>query len=64
MTARMVELQTRVRTPDCELIENDFRDNLADLRVLVAKEYCIMLIGKYFKQLLVLVFLHVLYKAF
>ncbi|PZC82030.1 uncharacterized protein LOC110372350 [Helicoverpa armigera] len=45
MATRMLELTTKVRTPDCEKIENEFRDNLADLRVLVAKEYCIMLIG-------------------
>ncbi|XP_026747134.1 uncharacterized protein LOC113508356 isoform X1 [Trichoplusia ni] len=45
MAIRMIELDTKVRTPDCEHIENEYRDNLADLRVLVAKEYCIMLIG-------------------
>ncbi|XP_026747135.1 uncharacterized protein LOC113508356 isoform X2 [Trichoplusia ni] len=44
MAIRMIELDTKVRTPDCEHIENEYRDNLADLRVLVAKEYCIMLI--------------------
>ncbi|CAH0628890.1 unnamed protein product [Chrysodeixis includens] len=45
MAIRLMELDTKVRTPDCDLIENEFRENLADLRVLVAKEYCIMLTG-------------------
>ncbi|CAB3224903.1 unnamed protein product [Arctia plantaginis] len=45
MAHRMLDLDTKVRTPDCEKIERQFRDNLSDLRVLAAKEYCIMLIG-------------------
>lgn len=45
MAERMLELHTKVRTPMCDRIENVFRDNIADLRILVAKEYCIMLIG-------------------
>ncbi|CAH0628891.1 unnamed protein product [Chrysodeixis includens] len=45
MKTRMVELGTKIRTPSCEILEKAFRDNLADLRVLVAKEYCVMLVG-------------------
>ncbi|XP_030033554.2 protein phosphatase 1 regulatory subunit 36-like [Manduca sexta] len=45
MTNRIIELEKKVRTPDCEILEREYRDNLADLRLLVAKEYCIMLIG-------------------
>ncbi|KAL0839563.1 hypothetical protein ABMA28_016256 [Loxostege sticticalis] len=45
MANRIIELETKVRTPDCEILENQFRDNLADLRLLVAKEYSTMLIG-------------------
>ncbi|XP_053600345.1 protein phosphatase 1 regulatory subunit 36-like isoform X3 [Plodia interpunctella] len=45
MTRRILELDTKVRTPVCELVENEFRDNLGDLRLLVAKEYSTMLIG-------------------
>ncbi|XP_013185512.1 protein phosphatase 1 regulatory subunit 36-like [Amyelois transitella] len=45
MTRRILELETKVRTPDCEILENEYRDNLADLRLLVAKEYSTMLIG-------------------
>ncbi|XP_053600347.1 uncharacterized protein LOC128669493 isoform X5 [Plodia interpunctella] len=44
MTRRILELDTKVRTPVCELVENEFRDNLGDLRLLVAKEYSTMLI--------------------
>lgn len=46
MANRIIELETKVRTPDCEILENQFRDNLADLRLLVAKEYSTMLIGE------------------
>ncbi|XP_026747133.1 protein phosphatase 1 regulatory subunit 36-like [Trichoplusia ni] len=45
MTARIMELESKIRTPDCEIVEREFRENLADLRLLVAKEYCVMLIG-------------------
>ncbi|PZC82028.1 hypothetical protein B5X24_HaOG211584 [Helicoverpa armigera] len=45
MTTRISELETKVRTHDCEILENKYRENLSDLRLLVAKEYCIMLIG-------------------
>lgn len=45
MANRIIELEAKVRTPDCEIIENEYRDNLADLRLLVAKEYCTILIG-------------------
>lgn len=46
MANRIIELETKARTPVCEILENEYRDNLADLRVLVAKEYCTMLIGE------------------
>ncbi|XP_052751725.1 protein phosphatase 1 regulatory subunit 36 isoform X3 [Galleria mellonella] len=45
MTLRIIELETKVRTPDCEILEKEYRDNLSDLRLLVAKEYSTMLIG-------------------
>ncbi|XP_050342113.1 protein phosphatase 1 regulatory subunit 36-like [Nymphalis io] len=45
MVNRIIELDTKVRTPQCETVENEFRDNLSDLRLLVAKEYSTMLIG-------------------
>lgn len=45
MANRILELDTKVRTPQCEIVENEFRDNLSDLRLLVAKEYSTMLIG-------------------
>lgn len=46
MAMRVLELETKVRTPLCDDLENQFRINLCDLRVLVAKEYCTMLLGK------------------
>ncbi|XP_050561572.1 protein phosphatase 1 regulatory subunit 36 [Spodoptera frugiperda] len=45
MSKRMSELISKVRTLNCDRIENEFQDNLADLRLLVAKEYCMFLIG-------------------
>ncbi|CAG4940757.1 unnamed protein product [Colias eurytheme] len=45
MANRIIELETKVRTPQCEVLESEFRDNLSDLRLLVAKEYSTMLIG-------------------
>lgn len=46
MAMRILELENKIRTPDCEIIENEFQDNLADLRLLIAKEYSVMIIGK------------------
>ncbi|XP_073967324.1 protein phosphatase 1 regulatory subunit 36-like [Choristoneura fumiferana] len=45
MANRILEQETKVRTPFCDILETEFRTNLNDLRVLVAKEYCTMLIG-------------------
>ncbi|XP_026326703.1 protein phosphatase 1 regulatory subunit 36-like [Hyposmocoma kahamanoa] len=45
MGFRMLELETKVRTPQSEEVERVFRENLSDLRTLVAKEYCTMIIG-------------------
>lgn len=45
MANRIIELETKVRTLQCEILEKEFRDNLSDLRLLVAKEYSTMLIG-------------------
>ncbi|CAH0397451.1 unnamed protein product [Chilo suppressalis] len=45
MANRIMELEKKIRTPDCDILEHEFRDNLADLRLLVAKEYSVMLIG-------------------
>ena len=45
MANRIIELETKVRTPQCDIVESEFRNNLSDLRLLVAKEYSTMLIG-------------------
>ncbi|XP_072941809.1 protein phosphatase 1 regulatory subunit 36-like isoform X2 [Epargyreus clarus] len=45
MANRIIELETKVRTPQCEIVENEYSNNLSDLRLLVAKEYSTMLIG-------------------
>ncbi|GBP33191.1 hypothetical protein EVAR_14872_1 [Eumeta japonica] len=45
MQKRMVEAQTKIRTPVCEVLEHELRDNMSDLRLIVAKEYCTMLVG-------------------
>ncbi|XP_022829588.1 protein phosphatase 1 regulatory subunit 36-like [Spodoptera litura] len=45
MSTRIADLANKVRTQGCEILENQFHENLSDLRLLVAKEYCIMLIG-------------------
>lgn len=47
MAFRMLELESKVRTPQSEDVERVFRENLCDLRTLVAKEYCTMIIGRY-----------------
>lgn len=47
MANRILEQETKVRTPFCDILETEFRTNLNDLRVLVAKEYSTMLIGVY-----------------
>lgn len=46
MVLRNRELDTKVRTADSGILEDELRDNLSDLRVLVAKEYCVILTGK------------------
>lgn len=45
MSQRMKELQTKIRSPHSGIIESEYRDNLDDLRLLVAKEYCTLLLG-------------------
>ncbi|XP_049865493.1 protein phosphatase 1 regulatory subunit 36-like [Pectinophora gossypiella] len=45
MSNRILELETKVRTPYCDVLEHTYRENISDLRTLVAKEYCTMLIG-------------------
>ncbi|VVC90230.1 unnamed protein product [Leptidea sinapis] len=45
MALRILELETKIRTKQCEILEGEFRENLSDLRLLVAKEYSTMLIG-------------------
>uniref|UniRef100_A0A2A4JB42 Uncharacterized protein n=1 Tax=Heliothis virescens TaxID=7102 RepID=A0A2A4JB42_HELVI len=45
MRERALELETKLRTPDSDSLEDEFRDNLADLRILVAKEYMTILTG-------------------
>nr|XP_034825779.1 uncharacterized protein LOC117983358 isoform X3 [Maniola hyperantus] len=44
MANRIIELETKVRTPQGDVVESEFRNNLSDLRLLVAKEYSTMLI--------------------
>lgn len=45
MANRMKEQETKIRTPECDVVEKEYRDNLADVRLLVAKEYCTMIMG-------------------
>ncbi|XP_037967692.2 protein phosphatase 1 regulatory subunit 36 [Plutella xylostella] len=45
MSQRVLELETKVRTPECDVIERQYRDNLADLKLVVAKEYSTGIIG-------------------
>ncbi|KAJ8726989.1 hypothetical protein PYW08_015386 [Mythimna loreyi] len=45
MSFRMFERATKIRTQNCEILENEYQRNLSDLRLLVAKEYCVLLIG-------------------
>ncbi|KAJ8725014.1 hypothetical protein PYW07_015972 [Mythimna separata] len=45
MAIRMFERTTKIRTENCEILENEYKRDLSDLRLLVAKEYCVMLIG-------------------
>lgn len=45
MLKRIEELDTKVRTPQSEEVEKEYCENLMDLRLLVSKEYCVMLIG-------------------
>lgn len=46
MENRNVELLTKVKTPAGERLEEDYRENIGDIRILLAKEYCTMLVGK------------------
>lgn len=46
MSRRILELQEKVRTPKCDDTELEFRDNLEDLRLLVAKEYSCIIMGR------------------
>ncbi|KAJ2942871.1 hypothetical protein O0L34_g15061 [Tuta absoluta] len=45
MAERVKESQNKIRTPTSDKIEDTYRQNLADLRRLVAKEYSCFLIG-------------------
>ncbi|XP_041972940.1 protein phosphatase 1 regulatory subunit 36-like [Aricia agestis] len=45
MANRIIACETKIRTPQCEILERDFRENLSDLRILVAKEYSTVLVG-------------------
>ncbi|XP_022829621.1 protein phosphatase 1 regulatory subunit 36-like [Spodoptera litura] len=45
MVLRNLELETKIRTTDSGILEDELRDNLSDIRVLVAKEYCVILTG-------------------
>lgn len=48
MTARIAELQTKIRTQNSDATEAVFRENLECLRLLVGKEYSAYITGKYF----------------
>ncbi|XP_026747137.1 uncharacterized protein LOC113508357 isoform X2 [Trichoplusia ni] len=45
MENRNVELLTKVKTPAGERLEEEYRENIGDIRILLAKEYCTMLVG-------------------
>lgn len=45
MARRMLETDTKIRTPKSERVELILKDNVEDLRLLVAKEYVSMTIG-------------------
>ncbi|KAL0839564.1 hypothetical protein ABMA28_016257 [Loxostege sticticalis] len=45
MAQRMLELESKVRTARSFKMELEMRDNLEDLRLLVAKEYCTIILG-------------------
>lgn len=45
MAARMLELETKIRTNRSAQVEFELRENVEDLRLLVAKEYITMIIG-------------------
>lgn len=44
----MKEQELKIRTPECDIVEKEYKDNLADIRLLVAKEYCTMIMGLLF----------------
>ncbi|CAK1551795.1 unnamed protein product [Leptosia nina] len=46
MSNRTLELEMKVRTENSDKIELKFREDLEDLRLLVAKEYCIIILGE------------------
>ncbi|XP_060800723.1 uncharacterized protein LOC106131069 [Amyelois transitella] len=45
MARRMLEQETKVRTPDSDEIERVYKENLEDLRLLIAKEYSTYVTG-------------------
>ncbi|KAL4708798.1 hypothetical protein ACJJTC_011762 [Scirpophaga incertulas] len=45
MSKRLIDEITKLRTPNSLEVEQMYRDNLEELRLLVAKEYCTILIG-------------------
>ncbi|XP_047522940.1 uncharacterized protein LOC125061507 [Pieris napi] len=46
MSHRTLELETKIRTENSDKIEMKYRKDLEDLRLLVAKEYCIIILGE------------------
>ncbi|CAG4940761.1 unnamed protein product [Colias eurytheme] len=46
MSHRTLELETKIRTQNSDKIELKYQEDLEDLRLLVAKEYCIIILGK------------------
>lgn len=48
MTNRTIELETKLRTENSAEIEAKYGDDMEDLRLLIAKDYYMMLLGKYY----------------
>lgn len=48
MADRILDLQSKIKTTFGKKIEERYEENLRDVRLLLAKEYCSMLLGKEF----------------
>lgn len=45
MSFRTIELETKIPTENSKIVELRYQEDLEDLRLLVAKEYCIIISG-------------------